>query len=327
MVRRHCFLVGLTVAVVWADARACEDEHPPIKSTPVEEFVVRGPASSGRVRLGFDPRGLGLVIPAGDVADQWVKSDDDAGAWHYREWQWWKGHPWGESCRPRYYSEVEFKPLRKKQRGVLISYRIDGFHCRQMFCLPNAPVADAPYFDIVTTIRNQSGVDVAEYGQFFACYTQANRDRSFWYWDASGDLVRFVDRGVNHLDGYIAHPSSYFLNAGALPHCPRGGGKLVGCWHKPVMVSQTSPAGWRSVILVEAEFAAALTQGIQGKAMDYILFPSANERTFSNGREFSVHIRHVMLQSPALPSIEQLKELWARFERDHVAIKDLAARP
>jgi hypothetical protein len=222
---------------------------------------------------------------------------------------------------------VDFKPLRKKQPGVLISYRIDGFHCRQRFCLPNTPDADAPYWDIVTTIRNQSGVDVHEYGQFYACYTQANRDQSFWYWDESGELVRFADRGVGHLDGYIAHPSAYFLKAGALPHCPRGGGRIVGRWQKPVMVSQASPAGWRTIILVEAEFAAALTQGIQGKAMDYILFPSAKERMFANGDEFSVHVRQVMLWSPELPAKRQLEELWTEFEGSHIAIKNLAARP
>jgi hypothetical protein len=324
--RLYSSAFALMVVVAWAEARACEDEHPPVESTPVEEFIVGGVAEDERVRLGFDPRGLGLVVPAGDDADRWVKSEDDAGAWHYREWQWWKGHPWGESCRPRYYSEVEFKRLRNNQHGVLISYQIDGFDCRQTFCVPKTLDGDEPYWDVVTTVRNEFDRDVEEYGQFFACYTQTNRDRSFWYWDASGELVRFADRGVGHLDGYIAHPSAYFLKDGAVPHCPRGGGRIVGQWHKPVMISQASPAGWRSIVLVEAAFAAALTQGIQGKAMDYIVFPSAKRRMFANGDEFSVHIRQVMLKSPKLPSKRQLEEMWSEFEGDHIAIKNLAAR-
>jgi hypothetical protein len=320
-----CCSIALIV-VSCVRALACEDEHPPVQTTPVAEFVVGKKPGNEFVRLGFDPRGIGLVVPAGDDADRWVKSEDDAGAWHYREWQWWKGHPWGESCRPRYYAKVEFKPLRDKQRGVLISYQIDGFDCRQTFCVPEASDAHEPYWDVVTSVRNQSGDDVEEYGQFFACYTQTNRDRSFWYWDASGELVRFADRGVAHLDGYIANPSAYFVKDGAVPHCPRGGGKVVGHWHKPVTVSQASPAGWRSIILVEAAFAAALTQGIQGKAMDYVVFPSAKERTFANGDEFSVHIRQVMLKSPALPSKPQLEELWSDFERSHAEINTHAAR-
>jgi len=318
--------IALIVAVAATHAWGCEDEHPPVLSTPVEDFAIGGGAGSAAVKLAFDPRGVGHVVTNGDDADLWIKPEDDAGAWHYREWQWWKGHPWGESCRPRYYADVKFQALRDKQRGAAITYRIDGFDCRQTFRVPDANSTNAPYWDLVTTIRNNSGRDVEEYGQFFACYTQPNRNRSFWYWDESGELVRFADRGVGHLDGYVANPSAYFLKDGAIPHCPRGGGKIVGRWRKPVMVSQASPAGWRSVILLEAAFTGALTQGIEGRAMDYILFPSATERMFADGAEFSVHIRHVMLRSPELPTTRRLEKLWTEFERDHIAIKKRAAR-
>jgi len=178
----------------------------------------------------------------------------------------------------------------------------------------------------VTTIRNASNRDVDEYGQFFACYTPLNRGRSFWYWDASGKLMLFAERRVSHLDGYIAHPRAYFGEQGAIPHCPRGGGKIVGQWRHPVIVSHASPAGWRSVILLEAAHTSALTQGIQGGAMDYILFPAPGKRTFANGAVFSAHIRHILLKSPELPSVERLEEFWDEFVLSHSATRNLAAR-
>jgi hypothetical protein len=193
--------------------------------------------------------------------------------------------------------------------------------------LPETSVdRDAPYWDLVTTIRNVSGRDALEYGHFFACYTPLNGGRSFWFWDQSGQLVRFADRGVNHLDGYIVHPEAYFLTQGAIPHFPRGGGKIVGRWHDPVMVSHASPAGWRSVILIEAKHAASLAQGMQGVAMDYVLFPGPDQSTFASGAEFAAHIRHVMLKSPELPGTKQLEELWSDFRQSHTAIHNRAVR-
>jgi hypothetical protein len=263
-------------------------------------------------------------VPDGDDDNRWIDTDDETGVWHYREWQWWKGHPWGESCRPRFYADVRFQPL-SERRGAVISYQIDGFDCRQSFHVPEIKNAEAPYWDLVTTIRNASNRDVEEYGHFFACYTPLNRGRSFWYWDESGELVRFADRGVGHLDGYVSHPQAYYLAERAIPHCPRGGGKIVGRWGKPVMVSHASPAGWRSIVMIEPQYAGSLAQGIEGGAMDYILFPSPNKRSFPAGAEFSVHIRHIMLKSPDLPARERLEALWAEFERSHAATRERAA--
>jgi hypothetical protein len=276
--------------------------------------------------MTIDPRGIVVVEPQRDKAKRWIDPDDATGAWHYREWQWWDGHPWGESCRPRFYADVAFRALPVPQRGAEIAYQIDGFACRQTFLTPGIVDAGSPYWDVVTTVRNASGSDVDEYAQFFASYTQMNDHNSFWYWDESDRLVLFSDRGVGHLDGYIAHPRAYFLEGGAVPHCPRGGGKIVGRWRRPVMVSQASPAGWRSIIMIEPRYAAALTQGVEGKAMDYILFPKPDDRKFAGNADFSVHIRHTMLKSPELPKIERLEELWQEFEMSHAEVRKRAAR-
>jgi hypothetical protein len=65
---------------------------------------------------------------------------------------------------------------------------------------------------------------------------------------------------------------------------------------------------------------AALAQGIQGNAMDYILFPGPAESAFANGAKFAVHIRHVMLRSPELPSVGQLETMWDNFQESHTSI-------
>jgi hypothetical protein len=307
-------------------AVACEDKHPPIVDTPVEAFNLDSASRRQMLSLELDPRGIGAVVPAGDEAKRWIDSEDKTGVWHYREWQWWKGHPWGESCRPRYHADVSLTARRGKSEAAILAYRIDGFDCRQVFMLPRVVEQIGSYWDIVTSVRNTTGHDVEEYGQFFACYTPLNRDRSFWFWDESNKLVLFASRGVKHLDGYIVNPKAYFLNEGAIPHCPRGGGKIVGRWHHPVMVSQASPAGWRSVILLEAQYTGSLAQGIHGGAMDYILFPGPEQSRLADGAEFRAHIRHVMLMSRELPTTERLEQLWSAFERSHATIHERAAR-
>ena len=248
--------------------------------------------------------------------------DDDSRVWDYREWQWWKGHPWGDSCRPRYWTTADFSP---GERQLDIHFEIDGFDCIQKFLLPEVVDKARPHWDVVTSIRNISGSDVKEYGQFFACYTKFNEPNSCWFWEAGNRLTRFLELGVDHLDGYVVHPDAYFAASGAIPHCPRGGGKIVSTWHRPVLVSHPSPAGWRSVILIEAEYAAALAQGIRGAAMDYIVFPGPNMEVFEDHALFSVHIRHYLIKSPELPTTDTLENLWTQFEASHEAIHKLAS--
>jgi len=246
---------------------------------------------------------------------------DDSRVWDYREWQWWKGHPWGDSCRPRYWTTAEFSDT---PNNLKIHFEIDGFDCEQKFLLPKIVDKLRPHWDLVTTIRNISGDDVEEYGQFFACYTNINKSDSFWFWDAGNRLSRFSDYSVEHLDGYVVHPEAYYASSGAIPHCPRGDGKIVARWHRPMVISHPSPAGWRSIIMVESKYAAGLAQGIQGAAMDYIVFPGPSKKAFEDQTEFAVHVRHQLIKSSELPSTATLEQLWQEFESSHAAIHKLA---
>lgn len=317
--RTVVLLLAFQIVLPVSRLRSCEDEHPPVTLTPQERFVLSTESDQPVMELTFDPRGLSGLSMLGATPDVWM-SPEVGEAWHYREWQWWKGHPWGDSCRPRYWTKAPFHVHRGDMPAATIEWRIDGFDTYQQFLLPVVGDPEAPFWDLIVTIQNVSGEDVEEYGQFFACYTRLNRDRSFWFWDSSDRFVLFADRGVGHLDGYVVHPDAYFLERRAIPHCPRGGGKIVGTWGHPVIISHASSGGWRSVILLEPARTASLAHGIRGGAMDYILFPGPGQRTFAKDEQFSVHIRHLMLRSPELPSVARLATLWQAFEASHESV-------
>ena len=329
-IRYSCLLCLVALAVGFSFSWACEDEHPDVVKTPRQSFALRDEAAGEVLQLTFDPRGLsGLVFADGaeresDADEQpWMRADN-GDIWHYREWQWWQGHPWGDSCRPRYWTKAPFQ-FDQDNAWATIEWRMDGFDTFQQFLLPTVVDAEAPYWDLVITVRNVSGKAVDEYGQFFACYTRLNRDRSFWFWNAAGKLELFSDRGVTHLDGYVVHPDAYFVAQGAISHCPRGDGKIVGQWGHPVIISHASAAGRRSVILLEEEYTASLAHGIRGGAMDYIVFPGPSAVKFASGAEFKVHVRHVMLKSPQLPSMERVESLWQDFADAHETVHRRAA--
>ena len=311
--------IGL-ILLAHAAGRACEDEHPPVVKTPVVNRSLVDANGQTVVEMQFDPRGLSRIRAVDEIAPTLTRGGGDSSVWDYREWQWWKGHPWGDSCRPRYWTTAKFL---SEQRDIGIHFHIDGFSVKQNFLLPKRVDTTAPHWDVVVSIRNASGADVEEYHQFFACYTDFNDPNSCWFWAEKNQLRRFSEYGVEHLDGYVVHPDAYYLDRGAIPHCPRGDGKIVASWYRPMLISHPSPAGWRSIIMVQAKYAASLAQGIRGGAMDYILFPGPDVETFADGGAFAVQVRHHLLKSRDLPAIETLQRLWQRFEDSHVAVHEL----
>ena len=303
-------------------ARACEDEHPPAVATPLVQRELVDVNGETVVEMAFDPRGLSQIRTVDETATTLTRSHDDSSVWDYREWQWWKGHPWGDSCRPRYWTKADFL---HEQRDLAIRFTIDGFACEQRFLLPKVVDPQSPHWDVVISIKNISGADVEDYHQFFACYTAFNSPNSCWFWAEENRLRKFSEFGVEHLDGYVVHPDAYYIPQGAIPHCPRGEGKIVAKWHRPVLVSHPSPAGWRSVILVQAKHAASLAQGIRGAAMDYILFQGPDAVTFENQSSFAVHVRHHLIKSPGLPTTKTLQRLWTAFEVSHPTTHEQAS--
>ena len=286
------------------------------------------------LEIGFSSRGVQELTTLDEPELDWIHPGAYS-AWDYTEWHWWKGHPFDfrargfenpaywDSFRPRFQGNprVDAESMGKGYLGI--EFETDGFTFRQDYLLPATAVRDRVYWDMIFTAANSTGRSIEEYGHFFACYTSVNGRRSHWFWDAGGELALWADRGVGHLDGYVSSPEAYFQRAGKIPHCPRGGGRLIGTWHHPVLVSRSSPAGWRSVILLDPETTAAVTCGMEGTAMDFIFYPGHKRRVFPPEDRFRSHLRHLMVKHPGLPTRDQLEDWWSEFQR---ARPDLARR-
>lgn len=278
------------------------------------------------LEIGFSSRGVQELTTLDEPELDWIHPGAYS-AWDYTEWHWWKGHPFDfrarglenpaywDSFRPRFQGNPRVDAERMGKGYLGIEFETDGFTFRQDYLLPATAVRDRVYWDMIFTAANSTGRSIEEYGHFFACYTSVNGRRSHWFWDAGGELALWADRGVGHLDGYVSSPEAYFQRAGKIPHCPRGGGRLIGTWHHPVLVSQSSPAGWRSVILLDPETTAALTCGMEGTAMDFIFYPGHKRRVLPPEGRFRSHLRHLMVKNPGLPTRDQLEDWWSEFQR------------
>ena len=309
-----------------ASCRQTSQTVPPDQYGPLYPATLRLKNGSPLLKIGFSSRGVQELKIFDEPELDWIYPGAYS-AWDYREWHWWEGHPFDfrargfenpaywDSFRPRFQGNPRVDAGKIGEGYLGIEFGTDGFRFRQDYLLPAAAGRDRVYWDMFFTTVNATGRPIEEYGHFFACYTSVNGRRSHWFWDAGGALALWADRGVEHLNGYVSSPHAYFSGEGSIPHCPRGNGRLIGTWHHPVLVSQASPAGWRSVILLDPEKTSAVTCGMQGTAMDFIFYPGHKKRVFPPEGRFQSHLRHLMVKSPGLPNREQLEEWWAGFRR------------
>ena len=299
---------------------------PPDEFGPVYPVTLRLKDGSPLLKIEFSSRGIQKLKTGEEPELDWIYQGAYS-AWDYTEWHWWKGHPFDfqarghehpaywDSFRPRFQGNPRVDAEKIVEGYLGIEFGNDGFGFRQDYLLPGEAAPGRVYWDMFFTAVNSTGRQIEEYGHFFACYTSVNGSRSFWFWDTGGELELWSDRGVGHLDGYVSSPDSYFRRDGRIPHCPRGNGRLMGTWLHPVLVSHASPAGWRSVILLDPDTTAAVTCGMEGTAMGFIFYPGHMERVFPSEGRFRSHLRHLMVKNPALPTREQLDEWWMEFKQ------------
>ena len=289
------------------------------------------------LNIAFSSRGVQKLTTFEEPDLDWVYPGGRS-AWDYREWHWWKGHPFDfeargldnpaywQSFRPRHWGNPRVDAERLRQGYLGIDFETDGFYFSQDYLLPAQVEAGSVYWDMVFTATNSTGTQIEEYGHFFACYTSVNSNKSYWFWDGGGELVLWKDRGASHLNAYVTSSQAYFRPGGRIPHCPRGEGRIVGTWHHPVLVSHASPGGWRSVILLDQDTTGAIACGMQGVAMDFIFYPGHRQRIFQSGSSFSSHLRHLLVKSPDLPSLQQLEEWWRQFRESKSKVGRLVGR-
>lgn len=319
----------LGVGVILSTSTSCRQASPTV---PPDEYGPLYPVTlclkdgSPLLKIGFSSRGVQTLTTADEPQLDWIYQGAYS-AWDYTEWHWWKGHPFDfqakghdnpaywDSFHPRFQGNPRVDAKKIGEGYLGIEFGTGGFKFRQDYLLPAAAEPDQGYWDMFFTAVNSTGHPIEEYGHFFACYTSVNGRRSFWFWDAGGELALWSDRGAGHLNGYVSSPEAYFFPDGRIPHCPRGNGRLIGAWRRPVLVSHASPGGWRSVILLDPETTAAVTCGMDGTAMDFIFYPGHRERIFRPGAGFRSHLRHLMVKNPGLPTREQLEQWWTGFQR------------
>lgn len=241
--------------------------------------------------------------------------------WDCREWQMWRGRTYGREQRPRWVPAQCGHQASADHLRIWCQYEVDGVRTRQEWFFGDQLDAESLVYDCLITVENISSKKILDYTQFFACYTEVNGRDGAYFWDKSGELVLSWDIGIEHLDKFIVAEGSPIDEAGSLPHFPRTEGLVGAHWKKPVLVGQRTSRNWRHVVMVEQTYAAAITLGMTGVAMDYVLYPG--RLVFQPGESFTNHIRHFLLRSPDLPELERLGQLYHEFGQDHERIKCL----
>ena len=254
------------------------------------------------------------------------------GTWDCREWQMYQGRPsgaWDQKEGPRYVAAGSDHQVRDGKILVNSEYVARKVKTHQRWVLADLKDTDVIQYDCLYNMQNTSGKDIVEYSQFFANYTHANGWLGCFFWDhISQSLRNFWDIGCWHIHNFTVGPDSPFVKLGEIPHIPRyakegrqGKGAVAANWLHPVLVSQATDAGWRHVILLEEAFAAGLTQGMTGVAMDFVLYPG--KLTLAAGEDFSAHVRHLIIRNPGLPDSSLLEKLWSTFNAEHETFKAL----
>ena len=73
------------------------------------------------------------------------------------------------------------------------------------------------------------------------------------------------------------------------------------------------------MILCEEAYTVGLAMGINGRAMDYILYPG--QRDLPAGGRFRAYIRHVFLVLSEGEETQTLERLYREFETSHAGVK------
>ena len=271
--------------------------------------------SLGSVRVrtaGHTHTGIASFV----VVDEGCELVYEDGSWDCREWQWWKDHGRGDEKWPRLVPATSGYEERENEICVTSQYTCDNVQTYQEWFFQPQERDDVLTYNCRQTIQNCGPVDLVEYAQFFACYTETNREKSQFYWSADKGFKSFESLGGKHLDAYIVAPESTFDRLGVIPHALRGGGKVADTWHRPVLVGQLSPKGWRHIVLTEPAVTAGLASGMGGIAMDYIAYPGTD--TFKRNESFSIRIRHHTAKMPDAIRVDLVEELWEGFAADLV---------
>ena len=301
--------------------RIVKDGHGKGRDMAVVMWKTRSGETAGVVKIPVT--GNGRIGPVSmELAS--VGSVPNASEWDTREWQWWKDYPYDlNQMRPREVAPAvgggDIGP-----GGVRIWTRFlcDGVETIQEWFFADLDRGNEAVYDCLITVRNLGKQPLEQYGQFFASYTAWNQNKGHLYWNADGRLVNYRDVGSRHLDYYVTRAGSMFRKLGYVPHCPRGGGKVKATWKHPVSISLPNPRGYRHVLMTEEARTAAIAQGMQGTAQDFLIYPPGGR--LNRTGSFRVHVRHLVVKASLEQLPEKLEGWWIGFTSDHQRIHELS---
>ena len=144
------------------------------------------------------------------VAEEGRELVYEDGSWDCREWQWWKDHGRGDEKWPRLVPATSGYEQRRNEICVTSQYTCDNIQTDQEWFFQTQDRDDVLTYNCRQTIQNCGPTDLEEYAQFFACYTETNREKSQFYWSADRQFKSFESVGGKHLDAYIVAPESTF---------------------------------------------------------------------------------------------------------------------
>ena len=152
------------------------------------------------------------------VAAEGLELVYEDGSWDCREWQWWKDHGRGDEKWPRLVPATSGYEKQGSVICVTSGYTCDNVQTSQAWFFQPQDRDDVLTYNCRQTIQNCGPVDLIEYAQFFACYTETNTEKSQFYWSADKQFKSFESLGGRHLDAYIVAPGSTFEQLGLIPH-------------------------------------------------------------------------------------------------------------
>ena len=100
------------------------------------------------------------------LADGTDAVEPDTPTWDCREWQWWAGYDGSTEMRPRMVPAACGGEELGGVARVWSEYRCDGVRTRHEWTVPTVQEPPRLGYDCAITVTNETGTELAEYGQF-----------------------------------------------------------------------------------------------------------------------------------------------------------------
>lgn len=295
-----------------AQSLECREGSAPLQRNPTAEWFMETEDEIPAAIVTIDPRGVGGFQILEELDFVWIDAENDEGAWDHRGRHGWQGVSDSERCAPRFASEAVLNSDYIEDGIAWVDSKFGDFWVRQFFIFPESVEPDRLHYDVVIEVGNESDADLEGYHQTFSCPTpRLAESDSAQYLDATGKAASWSSEKPAE-EKWIVNPK---IPSGMESLFPFPGEKKAEVWSLPVLVSGSTPGGWRVVTMLDPNTAAAIGE-LDRSQLAYAVFPGAESAEFKQGESFVARVRHSFIRSEDPPSPADLKEMFDRFESD-----------